>query len=76
MTVYDVSTGREARVRLQLNSDLSDKPMASEIAGHIGAKRNHFCRRCNVGGTMIEKETDEGYQSLFSVRPCPISVWS
>ena len=72
MTVYDASTGGLAKVRLQLNSDPSDNPMASEIAGHIGGKGNHFCRRCNVGGTMLEKETDGGYQDLFSV--CDKSV--
>lgn len=65
--MYGVSTGGLARVRLQLNSDPSDNPMASEIAGHIGGKGNHFCRKCDVGGTMLEKEKDVGYHSLFSV---------
>lgn len=67
MVVYDASTGGLAKVRLQLNSDPSDNPMASEIAGHIGGKGNHFCRKCNVGGSMLEKEMDGGYHDLFLV---------
>ena len=65
--MYDASTGGLARVCLQLNSDPSDNPMAREIAGHIGGKGNHFCRKCVVGGTMLEKEMDVGYHDLFSV---------
>ena len=72
--MYDASFGGLAKVRLQLNSDPSDNPMASEIAGHIGGKGNHFCRKCNVGGTMLEKETDSGYHDLFLVRSQPLSV--
>jgi hypothetical protein len=54
-------------VWLQLNAGLSDNPMQSEIAGHIGGKGNFLCQRCKTGGTMLEKETDEGYHRLFVV---------
>lgn len=73
--MYDASTGGLARVRLQLNSDPSDNPMASEIAGHIGGKGNHFRWKCVVGGTMLEKEMDAGYHDLFSVSYQSVSAW-
>jgi len=72
MVVYNASIGGLAKVCLQLNSDPSNNPMASEIVGHIGGKGNHFCRKCNVRGTMLKKETDDGYHNLFSVHPRPL----
>jgi len=41
--------------------------MQSEISGHIGAKGNFFCRKCEVGGSEKDKETDECFHSLFAV---------
>ena len=64
-----------AKVRLQVNADPSDNPMQSEVAGHIGGKGNFLCRRCKTGGTMLEKETDEGYHKLFMVS-CGIFILS
>ncbi|KAJ7143643.1 hypothetical protein C8R46DRAFT_1012076 [Mycena filopes] len=58
-------SGDTTCVCLFLNGGPSDNPMQSEVAGHIGGKGNHFCRKCEVGGTQKEKATDEGYHALF-----------
>jgi hypothetical protein len=65
--VRDVMTGEGAKIQLFLNADRSDNPMQSEMSGHIGGKGNRPCRKCEVGGTSQEKETNEGYHSLFEV---------
>lgn len=65
--VCDALTGQEVRVKLYKNAGPADNPMASEMASHIGSNGNFFCRKCHVGGTTKEKETDAGYHSLFAV---------
>ncbi|KAJ7697762.1 hypothetical protein B0H16DRAFT_1668990 [Mycena metata] len=52
---------------LYCNAGLSDNPMQSEVAAHIGGKGNCFCRKCRVGGSQNDKATDEGYHALFEV---------
>lgn len=37
------------------------------FACHIGSQGNHFCRRCEVGGSLERRSSDEGYHSLFYV---------
>lgn len=44
-----------------------DNPMQAEECSHGGLKCNLFCRTCYVGGTMVEKSTDEGYLKIFEV---------
>ncbi len=38
----------------------------------MGGNANHPCRKCKVGGTGKEKESDDIYEQFYSV--CPISV--
>ncbi|KIK77216.1 hypothetical protein PAXRUDRAFT_167491, partial [Paxillus rubicundulus Ve08.2h10] len=42
-----------------------DNPMQAEECSHGGLKCNYFCRTCKVGGTNVEKTSDEGYMDLF-----------
>ncbi|KAJ6559278.1 hypothetical protein B0H10DRAFT_2169453 [Mycena sp. CBHHK59/15] len=58
-------TGNTTRFCIHVNAGPSDNPMQSEVSAHIGGKGNHFCRKCEVGGTQKEKATDEGYHALF-----------
>ncbi|KAJ6608964.1 hypothetical protein B0H10DRAFT_2166458 [Mycena sp. CBHHK59/15] len=58
-------TGNTTRFCIHVNAGPSDNPMQSEVSAHIGGKGNHFCRKCELGGTQKEKATDEGYHALF-----------
>jgi hypothetical protein len=60
-------SGNTTRFCIHMNSGPSDNPMQSEVAGHIGGKGNHPCRKCEVGGTQEEKRTNEGFHALFEV---------
>lgn len=64
---YDCEQNEEIMFALGIFSLPADNPMQSELASHIGLKGNHFCRRCDVGGTQQEKSSEEGFHSLFSV---------
>ncbi|KAK0463305.1 hypothetical protein IW261DRAFT_1554190 [Armillaria novae-zelandiae] len=37
----------------------------SEEACHMGGNANHPCRKCKIGGTAKEKETDEMYDQFY-----------
>ncbi|THU93011.1 hypothetical protein K435DRAFT_671003 [Dendrothele bispora CBS 962.96] len=64
---FNADTKRRCGVILRVPSLPADNPQQSEEASHIGGNSNKFCRRCHVGGTHEEKESNEGYHSLFSV---------
>lgn len=68
--VYDSATNRTIRLRLVLLMIVADNPMASELANHIGPRSNKFCRKCDAGGTMEAKSSDEGYAALFRPGTC------
>ncbi|KAJ7501671.1 hypothetical protein B0H11DRAFT_1855349 [Mycena galericulata] len=57
--------GNTTCICIYVNAAPFDNPMQSEVSAHIGGKGNHFCRKCEVGGTQKEKSTNEGYHALF-----------
>jgi hypothetical protein len=63
----DTLTGQTVRFKIFQISGAADNPMASEISGHIGGQGNFYCRKCHVGGSDLDKETNNGYCGLFMV---------
>ncbi|KAJ3517709.1 hypothetical protein NLJ89_g342 [Agrocybe chaxingu] len=59
------TSGMQVRFKIYANSGPGDNPAQSEACGHIGGNGNHPCRKCFVGGTQQDKETDIGFHSLF-----------
>ncbi|KAJ7760815.1 hypothetical protein DFH07DRAFT_771608 [Mycena maculata] len=64
--VKDPATNEEAFILLGINVDSSDNPMQSEVCSHIGDKGNLPCRKCEVGGNQLAKQSNEGYHAFFS----------
>ncbi|KAH8100336.1 hypothetical protein BXZ70DRAFT_973011 [Cristinia sonorae] len=62
---YDCTLNTVVRFRILPRIEPADNPQQSETCSHIGLKGNFFCRRCMVGGTNEQKESDEGYHALF-----------
>ncbi|PPR08199.1 hypothetical protein CVT24_001412 [Panaeolus cyanescens] len=65
----DPITGDQARFKIFCLSEPGDNPAQSQASGHIGGKGNHPCRKCEIGGSQKDKETDEGFHALFSAGP-------
>lgn len=63
----DASTGQEIKLKVYCNCAPGDNPAQSETCGHIGGKGNYPCRKCNVGGTQKDKETNTGFHAMFMV---------
>ncbi|KAG1872268.1 hypothetical protein F4604DRAFT_1881049 [Suillus subluteus] len=43
-----------------------DNPMQAEECSHAGLNCNYFCRTCEVGGTKEYKESEAGYNTIFT----------
>ncbi|KAH9920179.1 uncharacterized protein B0H18DRAFT_881265 [Fomitopsis serialis] len=63
---YDCAIKQDILFRVMPHIKPADNPQQSETCSHIGLKGNFFCRRCKVGGSAEEKESNEGYDALFT----------
>ncbi|KAG0693203.1 hypothetical protein DFH29DRAFT_1007548 [Suillus ampliporus] len=45
---------------------VGDNPMQAEECSHAGLNCNYFCRTCHVGGMKEYKESEVGYNSIFT----------
>ncbi|KAH8107680.1 hypothetical protein BXZ70DRAFT_884608 [Cristinia sonorae] len=63
---YDCLHHREILFRIISRLKPADNPQQSELCSHIGLKGNFFCRRCRVGGTRKDVESNDGYHALFT----------
>ncbi|TFY61280.1 hypothetical protein EVJ58_g4612 [Rhodofomes roseus] len=63
---YDCELGEEIMIRIEPLVFPADNPQQSELCSHIGLKGNSWCRKCMLGGTDAERETDEMYHQHFS----------
>jgi hypothetical protein len=59
--------GRPMRFMIRANAEPSDNPAQSDVAGHIGGKGNHPCRKCEMGGTEEQRSSDLGFHAMFQV---------
>jgi len=65
---YDCVLNTEILFHLLLHNLPGDNPQQSEDASHIsGGNCKMISRADTIGGTKVEKETDEGYEQLFAV---------
>ncbi|KAJ7230962.1 hypothetical protein B0H12DRAFT_1029729 [Mycena haematopus] len=58
---YNAATNRMCRFIIRTPGLPADNPQQSEEASHIGGNSNFPCRKCQWGGTQIEKETEHIY---------------
>ncbi|KAF9526609.1 hypothetical protein CPB83DRAFT_937649 [Crepidotus variabilis] len=59
------TTGKITRFRIFCNCEPGDNPAQSEVSGHIGGNGNLPCRKCGLGGSQKEKETDTVFEAFF-----------
>ncbi|KII82864.1 hypothetical protein PLICRDRAFT_120152 [Plicaturopsis crispa FD-325 SS-3] len=67
---YDCELEQDIIFRILPHLLPADNPQQSEECSHSGGNANLGCRRDLSGGTAIEKETNDGYDALFSPGKC------
>ncbi|KAF7975164.1 hypothetical protein HWV62_10347 [Athelia sp. TMB] len=65
-SAFDCQLQQEIIFRIITHVLPADNPQQSETCSHIGLKGNQFCRHCDVGGTDKHKETEGGYEAMYS----------
>ena len=75
LEAYDCKLRREILFRVFPHCLPSDNPQQAESSSGVGPGGNLNCIHGKAGGGKEEKESDEGYHALFSVRMhCGINV--
>ncbi|TEB26327.1 hypothetical protein FA13DRAFT_1756382 [Coprinellus micaceus] len=65
---YDTRKHRPCRFRILTSNLQGDNPQQSKCS-HVGHSGLHWCRICNVGGPAEVRESNNGYHSLYKMRP-------
>ncbi|KAL6302042.1 hypothetical protein BKA93DRAFT_919240 [Sparassis latifolia] len=65
-TAYDCHLEQEILFRVIIHVLPADNPQQSEHCSHIGGNGNYSCHCCMAGGTAEERESDIGYEKMFS----------
>ncbi|KAI0642270.1 hypothetical protein C8Q79DRAFT_918071 [Trametes meyenii] len=65
-TAYDCAAQEEIMLRIVPEVLPADNPQQSASCSHVGLHGNYPCRRCQFGGTELERETDQGYEQHFT----------
>jgi len=67
LRTQSAANGCDTLLKVYCNCGPGDNPAQSEVCGHIGGKGNYPCRKCKVGGSQKDKETDDGFHAFFFV---------
>ncbi|OBZ68157.1 hypothetical protein A0H81_11959 [Grifola frondosa] len=63
---YDCVDQEDILFRILPNMFPVDNPQQSESCSHLGLHGNAWCRKCKLGGSQRDRETDEIFEQHFS----------